>query len=117
MVAGGNFGGIFKGAPQFKPDRHRTLLADREFVTGKQRGLMHQAVHTVRYTVNTAFWDDLSGPVLPLQTVSLIACFHPNEPAILKISQMSDNRVSVHCPSAAFGTCLPQENAAGVLPS
>jgi hypothetical protein len=66
VIARGNVDGIFDGAPQLKPDGHRTSLANGKFVACQQRGLMHQPVGIVRHAVDTALRDEFSGPVLPL---------------------------------------------------
>jgi hypothetical protein len=59
--------GIFYSAEQLKADRPPALPANREPVAGQQRGFMHQAMLVMGYTVNAAFWNQISGPMLPFQ--------------------------------------------------
>lgn len=89
MVSGGDFVGIFHSAEQLKADRPVALPANGKPVAGQQRGFMHQAMLVMSDAVNAAFWDQISGPMLPFQ--NCLPLVRPErEHAILKTSKVAD---------------------------
>jgi hypothetical protein len=87
-MSGGDFVGIFHGAEQLKADCPPALPAKGKPVAGQQRGFMHQTMRVMSDAVDTAFWNQLSGPMLPFQN-QLPLVRPKSEHAILKDFQLS----------------------------
>src|SRR5579859_200503 len=82
--------GIFHRAQQLKTNGPAALAAERKAVSFKQSSFMHEAMRVVGHSVNAAFRDKLSRPMLLSQTgVSFPRFCSEREPDILKSSKFT----------------------------